>query len=524
MRTEPVTTNAGEQALSQKSPTSSLISAIVVIALSIVYFYATINRAQRRFVWYDETFTERVAHLPSMQNVWHALTAGIDNNPPLLYWLTRISESILGETPLGLRLPEVTGYWLFSLSLFFFVRRRFGIVSGIVAMLTSWMTWAYVGAAYEARAYGLLMGAFGIALLCWQLAAENYRRYFTVPCLGLALLAALLSHCYAVLIYLPFAAAEVYRTVRYWRFDWPVLTAMIVPSAAILTYIPLLGGAKKLLVRSWSPPQWNMIDEFHKLTLESLLTPITLVAVVVLVVVIKTALSNDRQLRIRLGFKGYELVFLAFCLLLPMAGVIVGKVATGVMTPRYALPAVTGYIVLLAAIASLYKYLGRVAGIALVLLLACWFLVQHHRWAPPTNPATAFAQGVAEQAADLPIVAENGGLYVELMRQLPAHLRPRVYCLLNAAAARQYVGFDVLDLGLPMQDQYFSLGYQLVDYDNFVRQHPHFVLYGAMDRKWSWLPQKVVADGATVELGSSSGLFGWYKVDFDDRENERAKL
>ena len=63
------------------------------------------------------------------------------------------------------------GYLLMSVCVFGFVVRRASRLYGLVAVLLPIATIAH-GYAYEARAYGLVLGFSAAALLCWQRSAE----------------------------------------------------------------------------------------------------------------------------------------------------------------------------------------------------------------------------------------------------------------------------------------------------------------------------------------------------------------
>jgi 4-amino-4-deoxy-L-arabinose transferase-like glycosyltransferase len=138
-------------------------------------------------MWNDELYTYYVAVLPSMHDVWNALLARGEQTPPLFFVITRLSFRLFGVNELSIRLPEIIAVWGMTLCLYAFVRRRMSSLSALCAALFPLVTTAYPYA-YEARAYGLVLGFAALALLSWQSATNATSRART---LWLACLAAL---------------------------------------------------------------------------------------------------------------------------------------------------------------------------------------------------------------------------------------------------------------------------------------------------------------------------------------------
>jgi 4-amino-4-deoxy-L-arabinose transferase-like glycosyltransferase len=87
--------------------------------------------------------------------------AGADFNPPLFYLIQWDNRALFGEGLIALRLPEIVGFWIFSLCLFRFVSKRAGLLAGWVAMLIPSLSIAYYYA-YEVRPHGLVLGFPGL--------------------------------------------------------------------------------------------------------------------------------------------------------------------------------------------------------------------------------------------------------------------------------------------------------------------------------------------------------------------------
>jgi len=225
----------------QKGTRTSLSSLILVppIVFSLLYFVDVYLRASQKYFWFDELVTLYVCRLP-IGSLWNALRHGIDFNPPLFFLVTDLSKAILGETPTGMRAPEMVGFWILCLCLYAVVTRRAGWLAGTIAMALPMVSGAFYYA-YEARPHALVLGFCGLALLCWQMSLERSSSRRWLVAFSLCLLGAFLLHCYAILISVPFAAFELLRTKARRGVYWPMWIAMIAPSLiASLVYVPLL--------------------------------------------------------------------------------------------------------------------------------------------------------------------------------------------------------------------------------------------------------------------------------------------
>ena len=244
-----------------------------------LYLVSTFVVASRKLMWNDELFTFHIARLANVSELWSALMTGADQIPPVFYLITRASFFLFGINHLSIRLPEVVGFWIMSLCLYQFVSRRSSALYGFVAMLFPLVITAY-DFAYEARPYGLVLGFCGLALLCWQSAAEG--RYRKVSLIGLAVscAAAVSTHYYGVLIFFPLALGEIVRSISRRRFDVPVWVALGLALIPLLLFIPLIEQAGTYAANFWARPHWGSIPEFYYFLLIPALSP--LVAVLIL--------------------------------------------------------------------------------------------------------------------------------------------------------------------------------------------------------------------------------------------------
>ncbi|HWF47320.1 MAG TPA: glycosyltransferase family 39 protein, partial [Bryobacteraceae bacterium] len=215
----------------------------ILILLSVLYFWTTAFRAETKLYWFDEICTVQVSTLRGLRPIWTALTHGADYNPPLMYLLTGFSQHLLGNTSLAARMPEIIAFWIFCLSAYVFTYRFAGASGALTAFLFPLITVAY-WYSYEARAYALVLGFTGLAVLCWQQAQTSRYRLWWLIGLGFSLGFVLLSHAFGLVVFFPIAIAEIIEIRVTKRFRSGAWIAMACGGSAILASIILLRTLK----------------------------------------------------------------------------------------------------------------------------------------------------------------------------------------------------------------------------------------------------------------------------------------
>lgn len=453
-------------------------------------------RSLRPF-WYDELITYHVATLPRITDVWRALTEGADLNPPLFYIVTRAFTSVFGFTEVALRLPAIVGFLVLCCCLYIFVARRAGPGFGFVAFLFPLTTGAFVYAS-EARPYGLALGFCGLALVSWQRAAERSPRALALVGMGMALTAAILTHCYAVLMLAPFAVAQVVRDFRRRKLDWAMWIALILPLCACFSYFPLLAAFRPFAYdNSLFRPTWFYLIRCYAYLLTPALWPLAIGGMIVAGLAArrrnpepdKQALWTLEEVSLAAGF-----------LLVPVFALLLAKFATHIFQVRYGLSATIGVAILFAQLGATVTGRSRRAAAALTLLLslfpiAIFALKVAREFARPPQPVLSL-----EQRPDLPLVISNGELFYERNHYADTELAGRVYYLTDEERARRVTGCDVFDKGLPLLNRFFPLRAKLEDYDRFLATHPHFLVYGYADYETDWLIPELLRDGARLSF------------------------
>jgi hypothetical protein len=353
-----------------------LIPAVVVALFSCFYFADVILRAREKYLWYDELITWYLCRLPTFHDTWVGVLRGFDFNPPLFYLITRWSERAFGDGNIGMRVPEMIGFWALSVCLFIFVRRRAGILAGYIAMLFPMLTGAFYYA-YEARPHGIVLGFCGLALVCWQMASEHTsRRPLWLAAFGLSIFGACMVHCYAVLLVVPFALAEAVRVVRLRRIEWSSWLSMAIPDAiAAMTYFPLLAAYRQKakavdFLPSKFPPSWSDATNFYVHLLDPCI--LILVAAFVLFALDQSGRFSPATVsgyeRPALSSRLHDLAIAVGLLALPFIGVLLAMSVKGPFFERYFMSAAGGLAIIFGLAAAWRRRYGWVA-ITLALIM-----------------------------------------------------------------------------------------------------------------------------------------------------------
>jgi hypothetical protein len=147
----------------EKRSTCGVESSLILAGLTILYVGLAFV-ASRRFLWYDELLTYYIASAPTFHDLIELLRKSIDFQLLPVYGLSRISMSLFGANQYALRLPSIVEFYVASIVLFFYLRRKAANVYAAFAVLMLWCspTFRY---ATEARPYALVLMFFSLLLL-----------------------------------------------------------------------------------------------------------------------------------------------------------------------------------------------------------------------------------------------------------------------------------------------------------------------------------------------------------------------
>lgn len=494
---------------------------MVITLLVALYLAAALASSREKPLWHDELFTWHIAQAPTVAGMLCQIRS-LDLNPPLTYLLTRISFHLFGTGILATRLPEIFSYLFLLVAVYRFVCRRMGVcfATFAIALLLAGNS---LPMAVEARPYSLLLGLLALALLAWQTAKERQvgRRTISLWLLGTAILFMMLSHIFAVFALASLLAAEAFLAVKTRCIDWPVLLALLLPSPAILTYMPLVRTHGAAIYPPAFQPDGATIFAFYIGAVESELVVLLLAALIVLLV------SGPRRLQASPPAQGHawsfapaEWVVLIGLMLFPLG--LLGWLAVhhGAWFPRYGAASLIGFALLAAALLARWTtYDGKrnpgaaLAGSVVALLISAVPFAAIQEIAsgrlrhplllgePVLAPCDACTLSARPDAHGqlLPLVDASGLTFVEMNHRETGATLDRLFYLTDPAASRELAHANIFERMSEVADAFHFRGH-VKPYRNFILEHPTFYVLGEYDYPEDWLLPQLVKDGATLQL------------------------
>ena len=468
---------------------------IAFLLISALYFADTLLRATLKTFWYDEIITVLLCRLPSFGATWTAvLHGGADFNPPLFYLFTRWGQNLFGEGLIASRLPAIVGFWVFCVCIFVFVRRRLGPLYGCVAALFPVFTLAH-NYAYEARPHGSVLAWCGLMLVCWQRAREGRNFSLWTLALFLSSLAALLTHIYAIYLFVPFLAVEFLGLVKSWRFQpGAAAVLLIAPVCVAPLYLHMVHMYHSAgLIGGIHIHPYEVLQRY----LVAMVGPalVLLLIFLLLLAIERRHAENELPQETLNALLPEELWLAAIFGCLALIGAIGVKISHGPFFNRYFLASAAGYAILLAQATTART---RRALAAKGLVVAMLFLLTadtaiaafcrwHHADLDQMEPASRFAfppdphhpllrdDALLRNHGSQDILVTEEHTYLYLYYYAPPALRSRLF------------------MGIPDDDAAGVLGYQrearwarlndlrATTFADFLANHRDFYVYSPLD-------------------------------------------
>ncbi len=353
-RLDEAPVGAGEEAGSGTAGLPMLGWAILLLTAVM-----SVTWSMHRLLWQDEIFslqTDRVATLGEVLRIQRSYPISLE--PPPYHVLSHAAMAVFGPTAFALRLPAFAGYLLMQFCLYFFVRNMAGRRAGLVAMAIPALTWTMYYST-EGRPYGVLLGSYAMAALCWQIASRRAgppasSRVWPLVGLAAALALTLNVHFYGVLLLVPLCGAELVRTLVRRRLDGGMLAAIGVGMASLVATIPYVkasGEFKKhyyvaaISAHMLTQPYRQMLldyTEYPKAVQTALMLVILLAGAAV-------AWACARAVRRRVVVVPVaEGAMVLLLVLIPAFAFVLGRLVTHALEVRHSIGAIVGISVLIA--------------------------------------------------------------------------------------------------------------------------------------------------------------------------------
>ncbi len=453
-------------------------------------FLISVGRAVRTMMWIDELYTFYIVQQPTASDVISAVREGCDGAPPLYALIVRMLTPIFGTGAWVLRMPSTIGFCGMCVFVFAFAYRRLpGIYAALATLIACASTVSY---AWEARAYGLVLGLVALAFLCWQTAAGSSRRGYALAGLSSSLAMAISLHYFAVFVLVPLAAGELARGKVRRRLDFPVLGAICAPVLALVPHLPLIRASKKFIAYYHSKVYfYSLANSYLDYTGTLLVTFVCALALYAVWQLRPGDLEVERPPR-GPGLQPQEWVFCIVLALTPFLVFTLELFTDEIFVTRYVLPSVIGIAVLASAAlfraargssfpaASAVMCLGVWLGIITVLPLP---LPRHFREGEEIHRLLMHAP-----AEPVPIVVAHHHRFMEVYFYSEPGVRQRLNFLVNADLERRYTKTDTSSLIFTALRNRSSIPFR--DYDAFVAANPKFLLAANNDDWLLWHLQR----------------------------------
>jgi drug/metabolite transporter superfamily protein YnfA len=326
--------------------------------------------------------------------------------------------------------------------------------------------------------------------------------------LSVSLAVAFSLHYFSPVLIAPFAFAELVRTYKQRRPDFPVWLALAVPFFVLIPLIPVILATR---VNTGVPFAWYARPSLYG-SLESFasqfLSPslVALIGLNCIYLVYKilwpgrtadfAAISKLKELR-------PDAALILGLTSLPVFAVLLAKFVTHVFFNRYAATGMIGIVALIAAGIWL-AFSGR-KGPALAAMLVFAGVFAHTAYYDLKSAQIQrmnLLRGVtikripsAARNDHLPIVAAGPNEFMDLTYYGDRALRDRLYYVSSEQSAVRIMGFSFLERMMIGPAPFF--GTQVKNYDDFLQAHPKFYLFGGPN--W-WLYPKLFADHARIQI------------------------
>ena len=467
---------------------------VCIGVFSLLYFVGTVIRASEKPFWFDELCSLYIVRLPSFADSWQAVLHGADFNPPLFYLMHRAARALFGEGLIVTRLPEIISFWIFCLCLFRYARELAGWRAGLIAMVLPILSGAYYYA-YEERPHGLVLGFCGLALVAWQESERPLpRRGRWLLAFSLCMAAAFFTHCYAVVIAIPFGLVELARSVFTRSIKPTRWMALVTPAvAAAVAFIPLLRAYRTTMGGTgfgWHDVASSAISRIPAFY-SDLLAPCILIVLVALLLLSAGWRNEAADSESERNISGWDALLIAGFLAMPVYGIILARLSKGPFFARYFMTGAVGVclVIALGVTRERWRHASTVLAVLVIGTLltdTCLVALRRVTHRPETlvEPSTKWAidTTVGDPLASrrwmmthvddsLPIVVAFQLDFLYLVHYWPA-AKERLYSISTSTHELQYRLYTAVE-------KYCHVGYHMPQtYDEFIPSHTDFFVYG----------------------------------------------
>ena len=500
-----------------------------ILALLFLLYLWILKSERTKPLWHDELFTYYIAQAPTFHKMieW---TQTIDLNPPLYYIAARLTFHVIHPGIFSVRFPSMVAYFVATLCLYIFVRRRLTPLYGCLAALVM-LSSEFNIYSYEARPYAMVLGFAGILALSWQRAIDDDKSRSWVALLFVAIggFGMLLSHILASVAYAAFLVTEAIRFAIRRKPNWLLWICLAIPLSACITYFhPMQNHDAGTFPQQFQASILQLLAAYSDLWIGIS----SLIGVAIIVIVLLTEKQEPSNVKTpHHSFIWPEIILALGLCCVPLVVIMVFMHSHSAYFPRYGIPAIFGASILVPWFIA--RWTGTSSRSALICCLVFIFgvvtpsslarhlqnLVQREKPKPASLTGESNVP-LSKVMVDLPLVDASGLTFLEMNSRENTAFLSRVYYLNDMEAAIQYSNATIFE-GFPYLKNKFPIRAHIEPYRQFIQQHSKFLVLGTYNYPEDWILRKLLADHATLRfLGDYSSGYKdeqLYEVTLDHR-------
>lgn len=467
---------------------------LFLVFTTLIYWAFAVRICLDRALWFDEIFTYYVASQDSLAALLSALLSGMDNQPPFDAILRHLSMRLFGAGELAFRLPSMLSIYLTFLLLVWLGVR---IHSDLAGMLAGTLLFLGDGYTYlmEGRPYPVIIALTALCCVFWRLLANrDYKPPYLWALLGFALGAAITSHYYTIALAAAVGFASIAACLRQRRILPGIGVMALVLAGFAFWVLPYAMAAKSAMGNSfWAPAP--SIPSVARVALAQFSSYgfwlVTILGIAALVFP-----RTSREDRLRVDFT--EVVLLVSIMLAPFLHYLLANFYTNAYVSRYSIFILVAGSILVGAF--LAKQMSDSLQLRFALALCCILLVFFQlRYMKALITEVHFVRGVVAEIAkdgNGDIVVPTPKDYLQLFHYADPETRKRLVFLYNDPEEMRKFKSTTISKGLRLLGQHIPL--VVKDYQPYIQNHNQIVVIKPRDRDFSWLDDRLIADGFTL--------------------------
>jgi 4-amino-4-deoxy-L-arabinose transferase-like glycosyltransferase len=476
----------------------------------------------------DEIFslqTDRVTSLAEVLRIQRFYPISLE--PPPYHVLAHAAMNVFGPSAFALRLPALFGYLLMQFCLYFFVRnlvgdRLTGRRAGLIAMALPALTWTLYYSA-EGRPYGVLLGSYAAAALCWQIAARrgdlDHPRFWPLVGLAASLALTLNVHFYGVLLPIAICGAEFARTASRRRLDTGMLAAIGLGIASLAATLPYIKASSEFKKHYYAGPvsAHLLTQPYRQMLMDYTTYPKPVQAALVLLLSLAAAFVLWSCIRIarrkQIAASTSEWALIILLALMPVFAFLLGKTVTHALEVRHSIGAIVAISSLFAIALSPVLRQQRVFSTVITVMLVSIVLINtlRIRTSAADDRATLDALTITPALTTAIDLNPDRNIYFQdlgrwetasLYEPDPA-LRSRLVLVYSRSEEMDHERHDTMYL-TATHTQKFS-PQPIVSYDD-LRRTPGDHIFATYHTGWDWTDAAFAIEAAQVQpLGPGFG-------------------